>query len=306
MEASRASGNAAAQTDLRVDEPEVLLLTTEQIEPLVGIAADTEVLVLDQELDPEPAPVGPIEDPFLKISPAHKRPLSGAPLRTVEPLLPRVVHHAREPVFPFTKSGLESQLEDARRLAALARRSEDRTNAALYQALSCAYDFALAVQAAPEELATLLSRAGLVMQDRAPMTPIVKLVFGSGYDKTRLTEYAAVLSHARRLQIGRGKLAEHLFNTSGGIKAVVEAERQLRRRSGGKAPRERTGPREVLAKALRALPTRGMSDVSPEGDEFVLVLARRLPGGEVAMVGEVPRDVPLLERAASALVRKSP
>ena len=45
----------------------------------------------------------------------------------------------------------------------------------------------------PEEYNELIEDSGLTVQDRAPMTPIVKLVFGHDYDKTRLTEYAAVL-----------------------------------------------------------------------------------------------------------------
>ena len=40
-------------------------------------------------------------------------------------------------------------------------------------------------------------------QARAPMTPIVKLVFGADYDKTRLTEFAAALSYAEREAVVR-------------------------------------------------------------------------------------------------------
>ena len=46
---------------------------------------------------------------------------------------------------------------------------------------------------APEDYAELLDDAGLKAQARAPMTPVVKLVFGVHYDKTRLTEFAAAL-----------------------------------------------------------------------------------------------------------------
>ena len=54
------------------------------------------------------------------------------------------------------------------------------------------------------------------------------LVFGSGYDKTRLTEYAAALSHAHRLELERGALAGYLADADGGLKGVVNAERRLR------------------------------------------------------------------------------
>ena len=56
------------------------------------------------------------------------------------------------------------------------------------------------------------------------MTPVVKLVFGHDYDKTRLTEYAAVLTHAHRLGLQRGKLAEFLGDVDGGLKGVVAAD----------------------------------------------------------------------------------
>ena len=66
------------------------------------------------------------------------------------------------------------------------------------------------------------------------MTPVVKLVFGADYDKTRLTEYAAVLSHAHRMEVARGMLAGFLAQAEGGLKGVVKAERQLRREESGK------------------------------------------------------------------------
>ena len=67
----------------------------------------------------------------------------------------------------------------------------------------------------------ILEDAGLKRQARAPMTPIVKLIFGSGYDKTRLTEYASALSHAQRIGLGRGALAGYLAAAPGGLKGVV-------------------------------------------------------------------------------------
>src|SRR5690606_19651274 len=97
---------------------------------------------------------------------------------------------------------LPDLLTSARRLAARARGCEGRSRAALCAAVGCAHDFSLAADASPEEFARLVAEAGLTVQDRAPLTPIVKLVFGADYDKTRLTEYAAVLGHARRLGLG--------------------------------------------------------------------------------------------------------
>src|SRR3546814_13034646 len=107
-----------------------------------------------------------------------------------------------------------------------ARQSEDRSHSALYAAIGRAFDVSLAAQAAPEEYAELLAENGLVAQDRAPMTPVVKLVFGADHDKTRLTEYAAALGHAHRLGLGQGQLAGYLHKAEGGLKGVGRAERK--------------------------------------------------------------------------------
>src|SRR6185369_5099430 len=97
---------------------------------------------------------------------------------------------------------------------------------------------ALAADKAPDDYAALLAAHGLTAQARAPLTPIVKLVFGADYDKTRLTEYATALAQARRLGLEVGALASHLAATPGGLKGVVQAERRFRRQSeGAPAPR---------------------------------------------------------------------
>ena len=107
-------------------------------------------------------------------------------------------------------------LASARELAMAARSSEDRTRNALYDALGRAYDFSLAAAKAPQEFEELLVDSGLTVQDRAPMTPVVKLVFGADYDKTRLTEYAAALSYAHRNGLDRGALGDYLRSADGG------------------------------------------------------------------------------------------
>ena len=132
------------------------------------------------------------------------------------------------------------------------------------------------------------------------MTPVVKLVFGAGYDKTRLTEYAAVLSHARRLGLPRGALADFLAAAEGGLKGVVKTERQLRREDAGQQSQARK-PREKLMRKLRALPSRGFEAIAAQGEEFGLVVIRRMDSGEVAVLGEVSGDEALVERAARHL-----
>ena len=199
--------------------------------------------------------------------------------------------------------GLADWLARAREQAAQACEREDRTRAALYDAVSRAWDFALAAADAPGEFAEMLDDAGLTVQDRAPMTPIVKLVFGADYDKTRLTEYAAVLAHAQRRQMPLGSLAAFLREAEGGLKGVVAMERRLRREEAGKAdPAPRSAPRKVIVRKLREIAPRSLSALAPEGEEFALVMVRRGTGGDVSMLGEVPNDVALVEKAARRLL----
>jgi hypothetical protein len=190
-------------------------------------------------------------------------------------------------------------LAAARELALAASSCEDRSRSALYAAVGRAYDFSLAAAAEPDAFAELVAESGLTVQDRAPMTPVVKLVFGADYDKTRLTEYAAVLTHAHRMGIGRGTLAGHLATAEGGLKGVVQAERADRRADDGETEVRET-PREALARKLRAIAPLGFEDIDSEGEEFALVMIRRVDG-EVVVLGEIA-DRPMVERAAKKLV----
>ncbi len=198
---------------------------------------------------------------------------------------------------------LADWLAIAREMAQTAKSSEERTRTSLYEAVSRAYDFAVAAKEAPAEFAELLADAGLTVQERAPMTPVVKLVFGADYDKTRLTEYAAVLSWAKRTGVERGKLAEFLKQADGGLKAIIAAERDFRREQEGKAPAPKPkGPKKAIARKLRAIEPREFASIAPAGEEFALVMIRRTEEGEVVVLGEVPENASLIEKAARELL----
>ena len=198
--------------------------------------------------------------------------------------------------------GLADWLASAREMALLACSSEDRTRSALYGAIGRAYDFSLAAQGEAEAFHDLVADAGLTVQDRAPMTPVVKLVFGADYDKTRLTEFAAALDQAHRVGIARGSLGAFLSAAPGGLKGVVNEERRWRKAASGKSLEPREAPRETLARKLRKLDTIALGELASEGQEFTLLVARRLPSGEVVVIGEVPDELALLERAAKKLI----
>ena len=198
---------------------------------------------------------------------------------------------------------LHEWLISARSLARAARRRRraegELTHTALYAAIGGAWDFALAAQDARADYARLLAEANLKPQARAPLLPLVKLVFGPSFDKTRLTEYATVLAHAKRHGIARGALAGWLAAFPGGLKGVVHEERRARLLS---PPASRLHPRlDALATRLRRLRARPLASLDPVGEEFAVLLARRLGNGEVVLLGEVASDNALLERVARHL-----
>ncbi|MEO0499530.1 MAG: hypothetical protein AAF205_03105 [Pseudomonadota bacterium] len=172
--------------------------------------------------------------------------------------------------------------------------ANERSRRALYRVLSQAWDFHLATRSAPEDYADMLRDAGLKVQARAPMTPVVKLIFGAGYDKARLTEFAAALAHAHRADIGAGAFTAFLDQT-GGLKAAVAAERKARRADAGKPKRDPLAVRRADLRqrpAVQTLPFAADTD-----EEFVLVLARRDATGTLGAIAAVPHDERLVAGA---------
>jgi hypothetical protein len=187
-------------------------------------------------------------------------------------------------------AGLADRLSVARESADAVKGGEARTRTSLYRALSLAYDFAVAAQQDPADYAELLEESGMKAQARAPMTPVVKLVFGVDYDKARLTEFAAALSFAQRQEIGAGGFEDFITRQAGGLKALVAAERQARRPQA----RPETPTDEARAR-LRTAPVLSLEALVC-GDEFGVVIARRRPDGGYEAVAVVD-DSALLDRA---------
>ncbi|HYX45348.1 MAG TPA: hypothetical protein VE820_00770 [Sphingomicrobium sp.] len=187
-------------------------------------------------------------------------------------------------------AGLADRLWAARETADAVKAGEGRTRSSLYRALSLAYDFALAAQQNPEEYAELLEESGVKAQARAPMTPIVKLVFGIDYDKARLTEFAAALSYALRQDVGLGDFQDLIEKQPGGLKALVAAERQARR------PESKADTKGEVARArLRSVAPISLEDV-PAEEEFAVIVTRRGADGHHEPVAII-EDEALVERA---------
>jgi len=190
--------------------------------------------------------------------------------------------------------GLGDLLHAARTGADIAKHAEGRSRAKLYRALGLAYDFALVADARPDEYAELLADSGLKAQDRAPMTPIVKLVFGIDYDKTRLAEFGAALSYARKQGLGVGAFTPWLEAFPGALKGIVAAERAERNPA-----RKIKAVEPVNVDKARTMPALGVIQMEADS-EFVVLVARRIDDGHVAVIGRAGDDA-LVDRALRTL-----
>ncbi|MBU0825426.1 MAG: hypothetical protein KKA44_07565 [Alphaproteobacteria bacterium] len=197
--------------------------------------------------------------------------------------------------------GADAELADwlalARETAERAIAADNRSRGALYQAVAKAWDFALVAEQQPDAFAALLDDAGLAVQDRAPMTPVVKLVFGATYDKTRLAEYACVLGHAKDEGVGRGELAAYLDRYPGGLKGLVKDARARRK------PERDTEPKtdDKLA-ALRSAHPAIILEHDAGDAEFVVLIARAMPGGHIGIVAKAADDQALIAKLAKKAV----
>lgn len=201
---------------------------------------------------------------------------------------------------PGDDAELADWLALARETAERAIAADNRSRSALYQAVGKAWDFALVAERQPDAFAELLGDAGLAMQDRAPMTPIVKLVFGAAYDKTRLAEYACVLGHARDEGVGRGELAAYLDRYPGGLKGLVKDARARR-----KPAKDAARPDAKLEALRRAHPAVILEHDAGDA-EFVVLIARAMPGGHIGIVAKAADDPALVAKLAGKAIAITP
>jgi len=261
-----------------------LVLEDEMMPTALNDESDVLELTQDEAGEGQAADEAPAEDPFKVITPTVHFSWEDGPLHD-----PDSDEVPPEIVLDET-AGLADRLWAARETADAVKTADTRTRAALYRALSQAYDFALATEREPEDYAEMLQESGVKAQARAPMTPIVKLVFGIDYDKSRLTEFAAALSYGRRQEVEQGGFFKFIEGQAGGLKALVAAERQAKR------PEPRTDTRSEAAKAkLRVATPIALETISAES-EFALVLARRRADGGMEPIAVV-EDEAMIERA---------
>ena len=194
------------------------------------------------------------------------------------------------PVLHSTHSagGLLAMLDMARRSAEEARDCDVRGRSALYRAIGDAYDFALSAQEAPEDYGVMLETAGITVQDRSPMTAVIKLVFGAAHDKTRVAEYALALDYARARGLPRGGLATEIEVHEGGLKGLVHDMRAARK--AGEADR----PSRQIERAVKKLGRATAADIDAlpfDEHGLAVVVARREADGSITLLAGVdPAD----------------
>jgi hypothetical protein len=154
----------------------------------------------------------PIEQPAAKKQPAKEQAVEVEPAK----------QQAEEPT-PALEGTLQSKLTDVRAKADEARMAKLRANAALYEGLGAAYDFALDAEETPEEYLRLVEAQGLKIQLRSPMKPVVKLAFDGMCDDATIKQLEAVLAWAFAEELPRGSLAERIEAT-GGIARILSGE----------------------------------------------------------------------------------
>ena len=282
-----------------------------------ALPSEAGVLLLQEELPPDPpirkvevlprrrtgaGPMTPTDDPPTS---AESEERATPHLAWSKPESNRQQVITTPPAEPHD-SPLASAIADARKLAAFYHFVEARSRNALYDAIGCAYDLSIVARRYPVEYSQTLRKAEIEVAERAPLVALAKLVFGKDYDKTRLSEFATVIEHCRRKDLGHGLAAQYLADSKGGIRRIVAMERLLRQsEEGSPLPAERTEPRKTIARKLAKIPSHGMELLDGRGDEYVLVIARRDPQGGPTLVGEVPRDIALLEKAARRFLAES-
>ena len=183
--------------------------------------------------------------------------------------------------------GLQGALAACRTAAERLKTQEARSHEALYAALAKAYAFFLLSELQPAPYAALLRQAEIRAQARAPLTPVLKLIFGRDYAKARLTEYATALAHVRREKVRAEDVRAFLSGFEGGLKGLVAAERAARRAERGtRRPDRLAAARRRLDAAPRlAIDRQGIA--APGAEPYVLLLARRTDAGHVEPVAVV-------------------
>jgi hypothetical protein len=174
-----------------------------------------------EQVEEEPAPEAEVEEPVAAAMPAAEEPIIEEEVAAESQPDPEPSVKPSKQSAPVASEGsLQSKLAQVRAEADEARQAKLRANAALYEALSAAYDFALDAEESPEEYLRLVEAQGLKIQLRSPMKPVVKLAFEGMCDEPTIKQLEAVLAWAFDEELPRGALAEKI-EAAGGIGPIL-------------------------------------------------------------------------------------
>jgi hypothetical protein len=195
-----------------------------KVDPVLESEAETaEEAVADEPLvDVSIVEEAVAEEPVIE-APATEEPVAEVPAE--RPAQPEQA--APKPAEKPTKASegsLQNKLTDVRAKTNEARLAQLRAQAALYEGLSAAYDFAVDAEEAPEEYLRLVEAQGLKIQLRAPMKPVVKLAFEGMCDEGTIKQLEAVLAWALKEELPRGSLLEHI-EAAGGVGEILNGKK---------------------------------------------------------------------------------
>ena len=204
-------------TNVKVEPtlPPIKFETAAEPEPEAAVQAEPESVEQFEPVVDEPEAIAAEDEPVVDAIEEEE------PLDLVAEAPADVVAEApAQPVNNAVEGPLQNKLEEVRVKADEARQAKLRSNLALYEGLSAAYDFALDAEDAPEEYLRLVEAQGLKIQLRSPMTPVVKLAFDGLCDESTIGQLEAVLAWALKQDLPRGSLAGRI-EEAGGIGPIL-------------------------------------------------------------------------------------
>ena len=215
------------------EEPIVDQVGAEEV-PAEAVDAEPVAEVAEPEVAPA-AEAEPEPEPVIEAEPEEVAELEPEPVAEVAPE-PEAEPAAEAEVEPIPQSEtqeavvvteglLQTKLTEVRAKADEARMAKIRANAALYEGLSAAYDFALDAEDNAEEYLKMVESQGLKIQLRSPMKPVVKLAFDGICDDSTIAQLEAVLAWALKHDLPRGSLAKRI-EEEGGLGPILNGQAQ--------------------------------------------------------------------------------
>ena len=193
-------------------------------EQVAEVAPEPEV---EPEVEAAPEPVAEAEpepEPEVATAPEPEPEPEPVPVAEDEPeAAPVAARDDTNKAQSAVEGPLQNKLTEVRAKADEARAAKLRANAALYEGLSAAYDFALEAEEHAEEYLKLVEAQGLKIQLRSPMAPVVKLAFNGMCDDATIAQLEKVLAWALKNDLPQGSLAERI-ESEGGIGSILNGQ----------------------------------------------------------------------------------